>query len=228
MSKPVTRGEISNFILKRLSDADFALLQPHLHSAQLPLRKMLEARNRKIKSVYFMQSGFASVVANGSSRQAIEVGIIGREGMSGLAVVLSADLPVHETFMQAAGSGLYLTADRLRRAIEQSRSLQRELLKAAYAFQTQVTQTALANGRSTIEERLCRWLLMADDRIDGNELPLTHEFLSFMLGVQRPGVTIAVQALERDGLIAARRGRITILDRLGMQRKSNGTYVPQK
>ncbi len=97
-----------------------------------------------------------------------------------------------------------------------------------YAFQTQVTQTALANGRSKIEERLARWLLMADDRIDGDELPLTHEFLSLMLGTQRSGVTLAVQALEADGLIAARRGRISILRRAGLEKKSNGTYTPQR
>lgn len=104
---------------------------------------------------------------------------------------MSADRPIHETFMQVAGTGLCLAADNLRGAIDKSPSLHRELLKAAYAFQAQVAQTALANGRSKIEERLCRWLLMADDRIDGEELPLTHEFLSLMLGVQRSGVTLA-------------------------------------
>ena len=228
MPEPVTRGDTSNFILKRLSDDDFALLQPHLETMRLPVRKTLEARNRKIRTIYFMESGFASVVANGSTRPSIEVGLIGREGMSGLAVVLGADRPVHETYIQAAGSGLCLAADSLRGAIDKSPSLHRELLKAAYAFQTQVTQTALANGRSKIEERLARWLLMADDRIDGDELPLTHEFLSLMLGVQRSGVTLAVQALEADGLIAARRGRISILKRAKLEKKSNGTYTPQR
>jgi len=178
MPEPVTRGDISNFILKGLSDDDFGLLQPHFETIRLPVHKALETRNRKIRTVYFMESGFASVVANGSTRPSIEVGLIGREGMSGLAVVLGADRPAHETYIQAAGSGLCLAADSLRGAIDKSPSLHRELLKAAYAFQTQVTQTALANGRSKIEERLARWLLMADDRIDGDELPLTHEFLS--------------------------------------------------
>jgi CRP-like cAMP-binding protein len=90
----------------------------------------------------------------------------------------------------------------------------------------QTTQTALANGRSKIEERLARWLLMADDRIDGGELRLTHDFLGIMLGVQRPGVTIALQELERSALIAHRRGVITILDRAALQKSSNGTYFP--
>ena len=119
MPEPVTRGDISNFILKRLSDDDFGLLQPHLETIRLPVHKALETRNRKIRTVYFMESGFASVVANGSTRPSIEVGLIGREGMSGLAVVLGADRPAHETYIQAAGSGLCLAADSLRRGHRQ-------------------------------------------------------------------------------------------------------------
>ena len=99
--------------------------------------------------------------------------------------------------------------------MDQSVPLHRSLLRYAHAFLVQTGQTALANGRSKNTERLARWLLMADDRIDGGELPLTHKFLSIMLGVQRPGVTVAVQALEHDGLISAKRGVITIVDRKG-------------
>ncbi len=99
-------------------------------------------------------------------------------------------------------------------------------MRYAHAFLVQTTSTALANGRSKIEERLARWLLMADDRLDDDELPLTHEFLGLMLGTHRPGVTLAVQALEDAGLISARRSRITILNRKGLEKRSNGTYVP--
>jgi CRP-like cAMP-binding protein len=98
------------------------------------------------------------------------------------------------------------------------------MLRAAHAFMIQTTQTALANGRSKIEERLARWLLMADDRIAGDELRLTHEFLAMMLGVRRSGVTVALQGLERLGLISHRRGLIIILDRKALERNSNGTY----
>jgi CRP-like cAMP-binding protein len=97
-------------------------------------------------------------------------------------------------------------------------------LRAAHGFMIQTTQTALANGRSKIEERLARWLLMAHDRIRVNELCLTHEFLAMMLGVRRSGVTVALQGLERLGLISHRRGVITILDRKALERNSNGTY----
>jgi CRP-like cAMP-binding protein len=118
-----------------------------------------------------------------------------------------------------------MAADNLRAAIDASVALHRVLLHYAHAFMVQTAQTALANGRSKIEERLARWLLMADDRI-GGELRLTHDFLGIMLGVQRPGVTIALQALERTGLIAHRRGVITLLDREALQKSSNGTYFP--
>ena len=100
------------------------------------------------------------------------------------------------------------------------------VLRYANAFLMQTTSTALANGRSKIEERLARWLLLADDRIDGDQLPLTHEFLGLMLGTHRPGVTNALNALKDDGLIATRRAGITILNRKAMEKKSNGTYVP--
>jgi CRP-like cAMP-binding protein len=99
------------------------------------------------------------------------------------------------------------------------------MLLYAHAFLEQANRTAVANGRSKIEERLARWLLMADDRLTGPELPLTHEFLAMMLGVRRPGVTIAVQELVRDGVIARRRGRIVITDRKALEKMSNGTYV---
>jgi CRP-like cAMP-binding protein len=216
-----------NRILSRLSRADFGLLEPHLEAVDLPVRKQLEARNRRVQHVYFIESGFASVVANGSTKPSIEIGIIGREGMTGLSVVLgSNDRTTHETYIQVAGAGQRMSAANLLEVIAQSAGLHHVLLRYAHSFLMQTTSTALANGRSRIEERLARWLLMAGDRIDGNQIPLTHEFLSLMLGTQRPGVTIALQALEREGLIAHKRGVITILDRKSLQLHSNGTYVP--
>jgi CRP-like cAMP-binding protein len=215
----------SNRILSRLSREDLALLNPHLEAVDLPARKSLEKRKKRIDQIYFIESGFASVVANGTSKPSIEVGIIGREGMTGLAVVLGHDRAQHETFIQLPGKGLRMSADSLRQANDRSVSLHREMLRYANAFLMQTTTTALANGRSKIEERLARWLLMARDRIDGDELPITHEFLSMMLGSPRPGVTLAVQALEKEGFIDARRRSITIHDRKALEKRSNGTYV---
>ncbi len=216
----------ANLILSRLADDEFSLLESHLETVRLPVRKMLERPHRKISSVYFPESGIASVVANGSDKRPIEVGLIGREGMSGLAVVLGNDRPDNETYIQVAGHGKCMKAAALREGIDRSTSLHRSLLRYAHSFLNQTTRTALANGRSKIEERLARWLLMADDRIDGDELPLTHEFLAMMLGVRRPGVTIAVQELECEGLVARRRGTIVIVDRKALEKRANGTYLP--
>jgi len=215
----------SNRILSRLSRDDFALLEPHLEAVDLPVRKSLEVRKRRIDYVYFIESGFASVVANGTKTPGIEVGLIGREGMTGLAVVMGHDRAQHATYIQAAGNGQRISAANLREADEGSNTLHRAMMRYAYSFLHQTITTALANGRSKLEERLARWLLMADDRIEGKELALTHEFLGLMLGTHRPGVTIAMQALENAGLITTRRSYITIVDRKTLEKNCNGTYI---
>lgn len=212
-----------NRILSRLSPDEFGLLGPHLEAVDLPLRKQLENRNKAIDQVYFIERGIASVVANGTGRS-IEVGLIGREGMTGLAVVMGTDRTPHDTFMQAAGDGQRLTSAKLRSAMEQSPALHRSFLRYGHAFVVQTAQTALANGRNKLEERLARWLLMAHDRLDSDAVPLTHEFLSVMLGVRRPGVTVALDLLEKQGLIRVKRGAVAILSRTGLRKVSNGAY----
>jgi hypothetical protein len=117
--------------------------------------------------------------------------------MTGLPIVLGNDRSPHETFMQVAGNGVRIPAPKLREAIAQSRSLELALLAFAHRFLNQTASTALSNGTATLEERLPRWLLMANDRLRGDEVPLTHEFLSLMLGVRRAGVTVALHYLEQ-------------------------------
>jgi CRP-like cAMP-binding protein len=214
----------TNRLLSRLSAPDLKLLARHLKPVDLPLRKRLEATDRAIDHVYFPESGFASVVANGTPTDRVEVGVIGREGMTGLAVVLGTDRSPNETFMQNAGKGLRMSATELRNAMRQSATLRDSLLLYTHAFLIQAHQTAKANARSKIEERLARWLLMAHDRIEKDDLVITHEFLSMMLGVRRPGVTVALSLLERTALVSTNRGVISILDRKGLKRAANGAY----
>ena len=193
------------------------------------MKKRLETSKRRIDQVYFVEEGFVSVVANGSSKPSIEVGIIGREGMTGLSVFLGGERAAHDSYVQVAGKGQRISTAKLREVDERSPTLHRAVLRFVDQFLLQTTTTALANGRSKIEERLARSLLMAADRVDGKDVPLTHEFLGLMLGTYRPGVTKAVQALEKEGLIAARRGGVTIVDRKALEKRSNGTYVrPQE
>ena len=130
------------------------------------MRKSLEKGGRVIKAVYFPENGFASVVSDGGKRP-IEVGLIGREGMTGVAIVLGADRNDEDTFMQASGHGHCMRVGQLRTAIAESDTLHAALLRYAHTFLKQTTGTAVANGRVQDQERLARWLLMADDRIDG-------------------------------------------------------------
>jgi CRP-like cAMP-binding protein len=228
MPQVPSRRASPNRILARLSADDFGALEPHLQAVPLPLRKQLETRNRKISHLYFVESGFASVVANGVANRSIEVGIVGREGVTGLAVIMGADRSPLETYMQIAGDGKSIAVAKFRQAMDQSASLRRAMLQYGHAFVVQTAYTAMANGRSRIDERLARWLLMAHDRVGGDELPLTHEFLALMLAVRRPGVTEALNVLENDGFIRRRRGIISVVDRGGLEERSNGAYgVPE-
>jgi CRP-like cAMP-binding protein len=222
------QGPIANRLLKSLPVDEFQLLSPYLEAVDLPLRRPLETRNLRIDHVYFVEHGFASVVADGPGQRSIEVGIIGREGMTGLAVLMGTDRTPYDTYMQSSGSGHRMTSEQLRQGIGQSPALHNSLLRSAHAFNVQTAQTAVANGRHKIEERLARWLLMAQDRGDGDELRITHEFLGLMLAVRRPGVTIALNLLEARGLIHSKRGVILIVDRKGLMQSSNGAYgVPE-
>ena len=214
-----------NRLLCALSKADLALLQPHLQPVPLKFRQPLQTANRRIKTVYFPDSGIASVVAmsNGQGRRA-EVAIIGREGMTGVPILLGVDRSPCDVFIQVEGEGHSMPADALREAMRQSTTLTGCLLRFAYVFGVQSAYTALANSQGKIEERLARWLLMAHDRVAGDELLVTHEFLALMLGVRRAGVTGALQHLELKGMVQTARGAVTVKDREALRECANGLY----
>jgi CRP-like cAMP-binding protein len=213
-----------NLLLASLSSSDLGLLQPHLGAVSLALRHVLEKPDKRVDAVYFPEAGFASVVAGQEKATQVEVGLIGREGMSGLTVVLGNHRAPHSTYMQAAGEGQRISTVELRKAMEESASLHASLLKYVQVFMVQTAHTAIANARAKLDERLARWILMADDRLDGASLPLTHEFLSLMLGVRRAGVTEALHALEAQKLIRPARGQIVVLNRKGIERKAGDSY----
>jgi CRP-like cAMP-binding protein len=130
--------------------------------------------------------------------------------------------------MQIPGHGLRLPISRLKAVINERESIRCLFLNFVQAFVVQASHTALANGRAKMNARLARWLIMAHDRLDGNEVPLTHEFLSIMLGVRRPGVTLAIQSFESDGLIDTRRNVLTVRNRTGLEKLADGIYgVPE-
>lgn len=214
-----------NRLLGALSNADLALLQPHLQRTPLKFRQPLQMANRKIRTVYFPESGIASVVAasRGEHRQA-EVALIGREGMTGIALLHGVDRSPCDVFIQVEGEGHSIPADALREAMRQSTTLTECLLRFAHVFGVQSAYTALANSQGKIEERLARWLLMAQDRVESDELLMTHEFLALMLGVRRAGVTGTLQHLEMKGMVETARGAVTVKDREGLQECADGLY----
>jgi CRP-like cAMP-binding protein len=222
----VSAGNLAgNSILERLSPSELSLLAPHLDPVRLKVRQQLETANRRVTNIYFIEAGLASVIAVSSKdRREAEVCVVGREGMTGSAVVLGMEHAAMDTFMQIEGHGQCISADALRAALAKSGTLASTLLGYVYLFILQAGQTALANAHGKIEHRLARWLLMAQDRLGNGDLLLTQEFLSIVLSVRRAGVTAAIHAFEARGLISSVRGRITIRDRNGLQEEAGGLY----
>jgi CRP-like cAMP-binding protein len=212
-----------NQLLLGLSEKDRGLLSPWLEPVELQLRRSIEKSNTPISHIYFPECGIISVVAK-AAQQEIEVGLIGREGMSGTAVLLGDQRSPNDVYVQMAGAAHRISAKHMRQALEASKTLREHLQRYAQAFMVQVAQTAFANGTAKIDARLARWLLMAHDRHDDDELPLTHEFIAVMLGVRRPGVTDALHKLEAKGLISAGRGVIRIVRRKGLMALAGGAY----
>lgn len=215
---------VRNGLLRRLTPEDFAVVQPHLHLIDLPTGEVLIQPHQPVEELYFLDGGIASITAAGSGGQ-VEVGLVGREGLVGaVPVILGSDRIPHEQFMQFGGAGWRITASALGGACAASRGLHRFLLRYVQTVIVQARQTAYVNASHTIETRLARWLLMCLDRIDGDELPVKHEFLGMMLGVQRSGVTLALQNLEGGRCIRSRRGRVQVLDRELLRAVADGSY----
>jgi CRP-like cAMP-binding protein len=220
---PPQQISIGNRLLASLSSEDIATLQPHLEPVPLAVRQVLIEPNTAIEHIYFPEAGMASVT-NNSSGGKIEVGVVGREGMVGLPIVLGIDQTPYEHFMQIAGHGWRIAVQDLEQAMAESSSLHRQLLRYAQASHVQVSETAFANANSDVEARLARWLLMCHDRVEGGDIPLTHEFIAMMLGVRRPGVTVALHVLEGMQVIRAKRGVVTVLDREKLEELADEAY----
>ncbi|HZQ41263.1 MAG TPA: Crp/Fnr family transcriptional regulator, partial [Rhizomicrobium sp.] len=220
----LSRGGIRNRLLRKLSDEDWGLLAPHLEPITLRERQVIEVPNKPITHAYFVETGIASVVAVDAEDHRIEVGVIGYEGMTGVPLVMGDDRAQHSTYMQIGGTGHRISQEILRSAIAGSEGLRALMLKWAHGFMIQTAHTALANGRAKLEQRLARWLLMAHDRMIGDAVPLTHEFLAVMLGVRRAGVTVAIHGFERRGLVTTRRGQLTVVNRVGIEQIAGSFY----
>jgi CRP-like cAMP-binding protein len=223
MSSP-SKNNYKNQLLRTMSDEDFGLLGPHLTRCDLPLRMNLESAQSRITHAYFFESGIGSIVAKLPDGRETEIGMIGAEGVTGTALVMGDLIAVHDCFIQVPGDGMRIDAQRLSVALAESLSLRMFLLLFVRSLNIQTGATALVNARSRLESRLSRWLLMCDDRIPSGQLTITHEFLAVMLGIRRPGVTVALQLLEGQGLIRSTRGQVVIRSREGLLKAAAGSY----
>ena len=225
MAEPTQQqSSVRNNLLAALSLENWAQLEPHLEAVELPFDQTIYAMGGPVDAVFFVETGMVSQIVTLEGGEQVEAGIAGPEGLVGLALIYGDSHALTDSRVQLEGTALKISAAAFRAEMDRSATFRARLLHYALAFHAQVTLTAACNARHAIESRLARWLLIAHDRAGADEFPMTHEFLSLMLGVRRPGVTIAAGMLQKAGLIHYARGRMTITDRLGLEVASCECY----
>ncbi len=207
----------ANRLLADLPEIEYQRLEPYLSSVSFPLGTVFYEALEKIETVYFPHTALVSLVSILSNGTSTEIGLIGGTGMIGLPVILSNGYSSQRAIVQVANGGMKISALVLKREFDRGGELQRILLNYAQTRLDETAQLAVCNGHHTIEERLARWLLTVQDLTQSDKFSLTQEFISHMLGVRRSGVTIAAGVLQKAGLIGYSRGKITVLNRLGLE-----------
>jgi CRP-like cAMP-binding protein len=205
-----------NRLLTALPRDEYDRVRPHLQKVSLPLREILYEANGSIAHVFFPLSGvFSLVIMDGGFT--LEVGIIGNEGMVGTPVFLGSDRSPTRAIAQIAGEALRLEVKLFQKEMRRGGPLHDLVQRYTQAMINQISQSIVCNHRHSVEKRMCRWLLMSHNRMGADEFLLTHEFLAQMLGVRRPTVTAVAGTLHKAGLISYHRGKITVLDRKGLE-----------
>ncbi|MEH1890645.1 MAG: Crp/Fnr family transcriptional regulator [Nostoc sp.] len=208
---------MKNQLIAALPAKEYSRLVAYMEVVPLEIKQHLYLPNQPIEYVYFLNYGVASMLTVLTDGSAIEVATVGNEGMVGLPVFLGADRIPGECFIQVPGYGLRMRVDAFKTHVTASSPLHDLLQRYTQALFNQIAQSAACNRLHSIEERLCRWLLMTADRVETGTFPLTQEFLSKMLGVNRSSVSLTASILQRAGLIEYVRGQMTILDRSGLE-----------
>jgi CRP-like cAMP-binding protein len=216
--------KIRNGILARLPARDLVALRSRIERISIGTGDILQAAGEPARSIFFVESGIISLLAPLQEGGRIEIGHVGREGAAGVHAALGAETLTSEIMAQSDGVVLRVKVASVRSAMERSRLFRQGVVNFANCLHSQVAQTAACNGTHDVVKRLARWLLMVHDRTDGDTLTLTHELISLMLGVTRPGVTIAAGTLQKAGLVQYSRGSLTIVDRDGLEQASCECY----
>ena len=219
----LNQGDVRNRLLALLSPEDFHLLSSELIKTDMPKGTVLAEADQPIANIYFMDAGVGSVLGRTPDGQEVEVGLFGRDGMIPTGPLLGSDQTPHRVIVQIGGHGWALPAGVIQMAMARSPSLQRLMLLWVECFAIQAAFTAVSNAVHPIDERLARWILMCDDRCDG-DLQLTHEFLAVMLAVRRPSVTTSLHVLEGNGFIRSERGSIVVRNRIALEEFARDAY----
>ena len=215
---------LGNRFLSLVGQDSLAPIAGSFETVRLRQGQSIHEPMQQIDHVYFLTKGLSSEIAMDDGGQRIEVGCIGFEGFAGVPAVLGVDRSPHRSFMETDGTALRIQTVRLMEAARADHALMSLLLRYVHVFMMQVAATALADGRYNVEQRTARWLLMAHDRLENDELPLTHDFLALMLGVRRSSVTNALHVVEGSGAIKASRSLIVVRDRDKLERLAGASY----
>ena len=218
------RNPIANSLLAALPGNDYRRMLAGLEPVTLTYGQVLYEPGAQIRHVYFPNDALISLLTIVEGHLALEVGLVGREGMLGIPLVLGIKVSPVRALVQGSGTAMRMSTARFHKEFRQSMPLQSELYRYTYLLMAQVTQTAACNRFHVVEARLARWLLMTSDRVRSSQFHLTHEFLGHMLGVRRVGVTKSASALQQRKLIRYTRGNITILDQRGLERAACKCY----
>jgi CRP-like cAMP-binding protein len=219
------RPKFENELLGALTDEECQRLRPHLTEFSLIFGEVLLEPGEIIRHVYFPSSGVVSLISMVEPRSTLEVGIVGKEGMVGISVFLGFRDSLNRALVQGAGLAMRITAQAFRKHIEHNSQLPDLIRRYTRSLLGQVSQTAACNRFHRVDARLAKWLLMTSERLGSDEFAMTQNFLSDMLGVRREGVSIAAGALQQRKLIRYARGKITILDRTGLEARSCGCFA---
>lgn len=207
-----------NFLLASLPVDEFERVFAHLEPVELKLGKVLYESGDKLDYVYFPTTAIVSLLYIMENGATAEIGVVGNDGILGIALFMGGDTTPNRAVIQSAGYGFKMLAKDLMAEFSLGGKFHNLLLRYTQALITQISQTAVCNRLHSVEEQLCRWLLLSHDRLDSDKLVMTHDLISNMLGVRREGVTIAAQKLAAQKLITSVRGTMTIIDRQGLER----------
>jgi CRP-like cAMP-binding protein len=225
---PLLPDPSQNRLLANLPLAELGRWLPRLEWVDMPLGQVLYESGRTLSHVYFPISAIVSllyVMENGASA---EIAVVGNEGLVGISLFMGGDSTPSRAVVQSAGAGYRLKAPLMKDEFDRAGPVMHLLLRYTQALITQMAQTAVCNRHHSLDQQLCRWLLLSLDRLQGNELVMTQELIANMLGVRREGVTEAALKLQADGLIRYARGRISVLDRTGLEGRTCECYAVVK